>query len=89
MPVKLYSSDRGEGEGRNSPAGCTGRRTVKIKGRPEPEHISTSFVERQNLATRTQMRRFTRLTNAWSKRVENHMAAIALHYMHYNSCRIH
>jgi IS1 family transposase len=89
MLVKLYSSDHGEGETRYSPAQCTGCRTVKIIGDPKQRHISTSYVERQNLTMRMQMRRFTRLTNAFSKKVDNHIAAIALHYMHYNYCRVH
>jgi IS1 transposase len=58
-------------------------------GNPDPKHISTSFVERQNLTMRMSMRRFTRLTNAFSKKIENHEAAIALHFMHYNFCRVH
>src|SRR5271168_1706322 len=87
MLVKLYSSDRGEGEVRYSPADCIGCRAVPIKGYPKERHISTSYVERQNLTMRMQMRRFTRLTNAFSKKIDNHMAAIALHYMHYNFCR--
>jgi hypothetical protein len=56
---------------------------------PDKAHVSTSFIERQNLTMRMGMRRFTRLTNAFSKKIENHMAAIILHYMHYNFCRIH
>ena len=58
-------------------------------GKPDPEHISTSFVERSNLTMRMGMRRFTRLTNAFSKKIENHFYAIALHFMHYNFCRTH
>jgi len=63
---------------------------VKIRdGRPDPRHISTSFVERQNLTIRTAIRRFTRLTNAFSKKLDNHKAACALHFAYYNFCRIH
>jgi IS1 family transposase len=88
MLVKVYGNDR-ETEARYSPAECTGIHTVPISGRPDPKHISTSYVERQNLTMRMQMRRFTRLTNAFSKKVENHIASIAIHYMHYNFCRVH
>jgi hypothetical protein len=66
-----------------------GARKAVISGKPERAYISTSHTERQNLTMRMQMRRFTRLTNAFSKKIENHEAAIALHYMHYNFCRIH
>lgn len=89
MLVKLYSNDRAEGEVRYSPAECIGCRSVKITGHPKARHISTSFVERQNLTMRMNMRRFTRLTNGFSKKVDNHRWAIALHYMHYNFCRMH
>ena len=88
MLVKLYGNDR-ENETRYSPAECIGAREVVVTGRPDPKHISTSYVERQNLTMRMHMRRFTRLTNAHSKKIENHIASIAIHYMHYNFCRIH
>jgi hypothetical protein len=66
-----------------------GARKAVITGNPEFAHISTSFTERQNLTMRMSMRRFTRLTNAFSKKVENHEAAVALHFMYYNFARIH
>jgi hypothetical protein len=88
MLVKLYGNDR-ETEARYSPAECIGCRTVAISGNPIAKDISTSCVERQNLTMRMQMRRFTRLTNGFSKKIENHGHAIALHYMYYNFCRVH
>jgi IS1 family transposase len=89
MLVKLYSSDRGKGEVRYSPAECIGCRETKLIGNPDPKHVSTSYAERQNLTMRMKMRRFTRLTNAFSKKLDNHRWAVALHFMHYNFCRIH
>jgi len=88
MLVKLYGNDA-EAETRYSPAECIGCHSVGVMGRPDPKHISTSFVERQNLTMRMNMRRFTRLTNAFSKKVENHVAMVAIHFMHYNFARIH
>ena len=72
-----------------SPAKITDFKKLNIKGNPDPDHISTSYVERQNLTMRMCMRRFTRLTNAFSKKIENHGHAIALHYMYYNFCKVH
>ena len=88
MLVKMYGNDA-ESETRYSPAECIGCKTAAISGNPNPRHISTSFVERQNLTMRMQMRRFTRLTNAFSKKIANHGYAVALHFMHYNYCRVH
>jgi IS1 family transposase len=86
--VKDYAAPR-EGEARYSPSVCVGAKTRVKKGNPDPAKISTSYVERQNLTMRMSMRRFTRLTNGFSKKLDNHMAAIALHFMHYNFARTH
>lgn len=90
MLIKPYGGDSSTGsEKRYSPAECTGSKKIELMGNPDYKHISTSLVERQNLMMRMGMRRSTRLTNAFSKKIENHKAAIALHYMHYSFCRIH
>lgn len=88
--VKYYGNDPGvEAQKRYSPAVCTGAEKVIRLGDPDPKHISTSYVERQNLSVRMTCRRFTRLTNAFSKKIENHVAAVALGYFAYNFIKIH
>jgi IS1 family transposase len=88
--IKLYGNeDRPDSEHRYSPAECTGTRVEVIVGNPDRDHINTSFVERQNLSMRMGMRRFTRLTNGFSKKLENHAAALALYFWYYNLARPH
>ena len=91
MLVKLYGepSAAPEAARRYSPTECVGTRRNKITGNPDPSHISTSYVERQNLTMRMAIRRFTRLTNAFSKKMENHAHSVAIHFMHYNFVRRH
>lgn len=88
MLQKIYGASS-EPETRYSPAKCIGADMKVVSGNPDPKHVSTSFVERQNLTMRMQMRRFTRLTNGFSKKVDNHRHMVALHYMYYNYCRPH
>jgi IS1 family transposase len=86
--VKLYGPSMAA-PGRYSPAECVGARKVRVEGSPDKAHVSTSHVERMNLSIRMQNRRFTRLTNAFSKKLDNHIHALALYFAFYNFCRIH
>ena len=88
MLVKVYGAAP-EGQRRYSPAICTGAHKHRVEGNPDPKHVSTSFVERQNLNIRMGNRRMTRLTNAFSKKAENHARMMAIYFMHYNFVRIH
>lgn len=90
--VKVYGGTPeagGNGGGRYSPAALTAIKKVRVEGFPDIRHVSTSFVERQNLTMRMHMRRFTRLTNGFSKKIENHVNAISLHFAYYNFVKIH
>jgi IS1 family transposase len=89
MLVKMCGSDQREDEARYSPAQCMGIQMAVVTGRPDPKHISTSLVERQNWPVRTVMRRYTRLSNGFSRKIENHAAAVALNYFAYNFIKIH
>ena len=87
MLIKLYGND--SFDTRYSPGECIGTQTAVLSDNPDPSHISTSYIERQNLTMRMSMRRFTRLTNGFSKKIENHGHMLAIYYMYYNFCRVH
>ena len=89
MLVKLYGAAPETMKGRYSPADCIGARKMPVEGNPDPKHISTSYAERANLTMRMHMRRFTRLTNAFSKKIENHAHSVALFMTYYNFVCIH
>src|SRR5262245_51944185 len=89
MLVKIYGSEQLTGETRYSPPKCLGARPTAITGNPDENHISTSYVERSNLTLRLMNRRFTRLTLGFSKKIENHIHAVALFTFHYNFCKMH
>jgi IS1 family transposase len=89
MLIKLYGAPSDNPDSRYSPAQCIGIRTGILSGNPDQRHISTSYVERMNLNLRMGLRRFTRLTNAFSKKFENHCHAVAIYFAYYNFCRVH
>lgn len=89
MLIKLYGAPSDRPDTRYSPAACIGTRTGILSGNPDRNHISTSYVERQNLNLRMGVRRFTRLTNAFSKKFENHCHMVAIYHAYYNFCRVH
>ena len=89
MLHKIYGASSDADQRRYSPATCIGCDMKTVSGDPDPKHVSTSFVERQNLTMRMSMRRFTRLTNGFSKKLENHGHMVALYFLYYNFCRVH
>ena len=88
MLIKLYGTPAAP-DTRYSPGVCIGTETVVVSGNPDLNHVSTSYVERQNLTMRMSMRRFTRLTNGFSKKLENHEHMLAIYFLYYNFCRVH
>jgi IS1 family transposase len=88
MMVKVFGSDRDQ-QVRYSPGVCIGTEVIRINGNPDPQHVSTSFAERQNWTVRTNMRRYTRLSNGFSRKIQNHETAVALNYFAYNFIKIH
>lgn len=87
--IKIYGNSTESVKGRYSPAECTGTKKRAIEGEPDKKHVNTSYVERMNLNIRMGNRRFTRLTNAFSKKIDNHLHMLSLYFVHYNFCRIH
>jgi IS1 family transposase len=87
--IKIYGASPDSAKGRYSPAECTGIKKNRIEGSPDLAHVSTSYVERMNLNIRMGNRRFTRLTNAFSKKIDNHLHMLSLYFCHYNFCRVH